>query len=300
MELVTPDVFLVARPQVSGQEVLRYLQAVGGEAWFERVFSPGSIGASKPLTDDAEALVEFCGRLCYRSWDVGLNPNVTKVRTDSAAYLRNILAVGHGSVLEHANFTFVLHNVSRVLTHELVRHRAGWAYSQESLRFVRLDELKMWLPDFMQPEADPVLWSEAARLLRHMEDFQRFMAAHFGIDDTKPCSRCRVSPADEPLKGCPGCNGTGGVPAMPFKQKKVITSAMRRFAPDGLATGIVATGNVRSWRHVIEMRTDPGAEEEIRLVAGQVARTLAVEVPLLFGDYVEGEDGSFTTKHRKV
>jgi thymidylate synthase (FAD) len=76
--------------------------------------------------------------MCYRSWEPGLNPNVSRVRTDSAQYLGNVVRSQHGSVLEHANFTFVLHNVSRVLTHELIRHRAGSAFSQESLRYVRL------------------------------------------------------------------------------------------------------------------------------------------------------------------
>ena len=42
----------------------------------------------------------------------------------------------------------MLHNVSRVATHELVRHRAGVAVSQESLRFVRLDDLPFWFPEW--------------------------------------------------------------------------------------------------------------------------------------------------------
>ena len=64
----------------------------------------------------------------------GANPNVSKVRADRREYFANILRSAHGSVLEHANYSFALRNVSRVLTHELVRHRAGSAFSQESLR----------------------------------------------------------------------------------------------------------------------------------------------------------------------
>ena len=90
--------------------------------------------------------MEFGGRLCYRSWEPGLNPNVTKVRTDQDEYLRNILKQKHGSVLEHISYSFVFHNVSRVLTHELVRHRAGTAISQESMRFVRLDDHAVLVP----------------------------------------------------------------------------------------------------------------------------------------------------------
>ena len=68
----------------------------------------------------------WCGN-CYRSWEPGLNPNVRKVPVkDQEAYLQNILKQQHGSVLEHAAASrFVLHNVSRVFTHEIVRHRPG-------------------------------------------------------------------------------------------------------------------------------------------------------------------------------
>ena len=76
----------------------------------------------------------------------GPEPERPRVRDDQAKYLQNILRSGHGSVLEHVSFTFVLHNVCRVFTHELVRHRPGTAISQESLRFVRLDEMPFWFP----------------------------------------------------------------------------------------------------------------------------------------------------------
>lgn len=210
----------------------------------------------------------WCGN-CYRAWEPGLNPNVSKVRNDHAAYLNNILKSAHGSVLEHASFTFVLHNVSRVMTHELVRHRPGTAVSQESLRFVRLDDIPFWFPDWAR--ADPELMKRASALLDQMEEFQRWMAGHFGLDDA----------------------------GLPFHEKKHKTSFMRRLAPDGVATGIVWTANIRSLRHTIEARTDPGAEEEIRLVFGKIAELMRAEAPLLFGDY-EVRDGAWVPQWRKV
>ena len=118
MRSVEPEVLLVARPQLDYAAVAEYLREVGGEAWLERL-------DRGDLDNDAQNLAEFAGRLCYRSWEPGLNPNVTRIRTDQAKYLENILASAHGSVLEHLNFTFVLHNVSRVLSHEVVRHQPG-------------------------------------------------------------------------------------------------------------------------------------------------------------------------------
>ena len=108
MRSVEPEVLLVARPQLDYEAVTEYLREVGGDAWLERL-------DRGDLDNDAQNLAEFAGRLCYRSWDPGLNPNVTRIRTDQAKYLENILASAHGSVLEHVNFTFVLHNVSRSL-----------------------------------------------------------------------------------------------------------------------------------------------------------------------------------------
>src|SRR5207244_11996269 len=77
-------------------------------------------------------------------------------------YLDYILEVGHGSVLEHAVWNFVITGVSRTLTHELVRHRAGWAYSQLSQRYV--DES---VAEYVEPDCiaqDPELhrlWLES-------------------------------------------------------------------------------------------------------------------------------------------
>src|SRR6202167_2111978 len=136
MHETTPKVFLIARPSIEVEGMRGYLSDVGGESWLER-----RLEESDGAPNGGELIVEFGGRACYRSWEPGLNPNVSRVRTDPRVYLENILSSAHGSVLEHANYTFALRNVSRVATHEIVRHRAGAAYSQESLRYVRLVDI---------------------------------------------------------------------------------------------------------------------------------------------------------------
>jgi len=262
MRPVEPEVFLVARPQLDYDAVAGYLREVGGEAWLRKL-------DEGKLDNDPQNLAELAGRLCYRSWEPGLNPNVTKVRSDQTAYLQNILASLHGSVLEHVSFSFVLHNVSRVLTHELIRHRPGVAISQESLRFVRLEEIPFWFPDWAQQDEE--LMKKATDLLEQMEAFQFWMAEHFGLDNE----------------------------GVPFHDKKHKTSFMRRFAPDGVATGLVWSANVRTLRHTIEARTAAGAEEEIRLLFGKIGEVMREECPALFGDYVV-EDGAWVPQWRKV
>jgi thymidylate synthase (FAD) len=124
VEETQPSVFLIARPSVDVEGARAYLKSVRGESWL----------AMREADDDpineGELLAEFAGRICYRSWEPGLNANVTRIRTDREAYFANVLQSFHGSVLEHANYSFAFRQVSRVFTHELVRHRAGSAFSQ--------------------------------------------------------------------------------------------------------------------------------------------------------------------------
>ena len=192
---------------------------------------------------------------------------MTKVRTDQREYFANILRSAHGSVLEHANYSFAMRNVSRVMTHELVRHRAGSAFSQESLRYVRLTDIGFRVPPALEPLRGQVL-----AIVEQLEEFQRDAAEALKLDDA----------------------------GVPFHVKKEATSALRRLAPIGLSTDIIWSANLRTLRHVIEMRTAEGAEEELRLVFDDVARIMQTEAPNLFQDFVRQDDGSWVPEHRKV
>jgi thymidylate synthase (FAD) len=262
MHETTPQIFLIARPSIDIEGMRGYLRDVGGESWLERRVEEA---AGKP--NGGELIVEFGGRACYRSWEPGLNPNVTKVRTDQREYFANILRSAHGSVMEHANYSFAIRNCSRVFTHELVRHRAGSAFSQESLRYVRLSDIGFRVPPALEPVREQVL-----AIVEQLEEFQVSAAAELGIDEE----------------------------GVPFHVKKEVTSALRRLAPIGLSTDIVWTANVRTLRHVIEMRTAPGAEEELRIVFDTIAQIMQVEAPGLFQDFAKDGEGSWVPEYRKV
>jgi thymidylate synthase (FAD) len=262
MRVTNPTVHLIARPSLNLEGMRAYLADVGGEDWLDR-----RLGEVDGEPNAGELLVEFGGRACYRSWKPGLNPNVTRVRADQVEYFENLLRSAHGSVLEHANYSFALRNVSRVFTHELVRHRAGSAFSQESLRYVRLTDIGFRVPPALEPVREQVL-----SIVERLEEFQVEAAATLGIDDE----------------------------GVPFHVKKEVTSALRRLAPIGLSTDIIWTANVRTLRHVIEMRTAAGAEEELRLVFGQVAELMREEAPGLFQDFAQDGDASWVPAYRKV
>src|SRR5690606_36979087 len=112
------------------------------------------------------------------------------------------------------------------------------------------------------------LQDEGLAILEELENFQRRMADLFGLDDE----------------------------GVPFSEKKAKTSFMRRFAPEGVSTHMTFGANVRALRHIIEMRTAPGAEEEIQLITDQVASIMVAEAPLLFGDYERSDTGVWATE----
>lgn len=154
-------------------------------------------------------------------------------------------------------------------THELVRHRAGCAYSQESLRYVRLNILDYWLPsDVLENEEGAKKFDE---VMEKLGDIQGQLAEIYDIDNIKA-----------------------------FSVKKQLTSAFRRIAPIGLATSILFTANIRALRHMIKMRTDVAAEEEIRIVFDEVAQICKDTYPMLFQDMEKQEDGSWKFLYNKV
>lgn len=261
MHKVEPKVFLIGETRVVEDGLRAYLKHIGVPGW--RSDAP----------TDSERIVEVMGRVCYRSFEPGLNPNVTKIREHNRDYLENILKVEHGSVIEHPVMNFVFADVSRVFTHELVRHRVGVAISQESLRFVRLEGLGQWLPAVIREDKEAV--GIFMRTFEELEKLQLQLADHFRLD----------------------------LPGVPFHRKKVVTSAMRRIAPIGLATTIGWSANPRTIRWLLEMRTAPEAEEEIRLVFGKVGEIVLKRYPHLFGDFtVEMAEGLpwYKPKHSKV
>lgn len=260
MQLVKPKVFLVGETRIIEQGLQDYLAHVGAPAW------------KTDAPSDSEKLAEVMGRLCYRSFEPGLNPNVTRVREGNQPYLANIINVGHGSVVEHPVLNFIFADVSRVVTHELVRHRAGTAMSQESLRFVRLDKLSAYMPMCIEENDEGM--RIFVKTMEQLEELQRTLAEVYDIDDEQK-----------------------------FAVKKKLTSAFRRLAPIGLATTIGWSCNFRTLRHVLEMRTDPHAEEEIRYLFAEVYHAVKDRYPNLLGDYtVEMVDGlpHIKTGHRKI
>jgi len=199
---------------------------------------------------DGERLAEFAGRLCYMSQH---NPAKRQTRE----YLENIKKQGHGSVLEHANYSILLEGVSRSLTHELVRHRAGFAYSQLSQRYVDESQASFVIPP-----------------------------AIVGDEALEAAWRTQIEGAQSTYVGLVGqLMERYGWVADKVHRRKMAREAARAVLPNATETKIVVTANARGWRTMLELRTSEGAELEIRRLAIAVLRLLQREAPGFFSDF---------------
>lgn len=90
--------------------------------------------------ESGQELIEFAGRLCYESFNLP-NPKTA----DNSSYVRNIVRLKHESVLEHVSVTFYVEEVSRNLSHELIRHR-HLSFSELSQRYVDMRDANVVIP----------------------------------------------------------------------------------------------------------------------------------------------------------
>lgn len=284
------------------------------------------IPENENVTDPA-LLIALSGKRCYMSFVEGLNPNVNRIRKDYVKYFDNVLASGHGSVLEHSVFNFAIEGVSRVFTAEMNRHRAGWAISEGSLRFIRFGEnIPYWEPDSISgsdtipPDAldkrlvEIIEMNDVAYKQGGIDAAAGGMRATLGLfsgqnsdvtlDMKKELSRSVFRTAfasqEQSYRLLEAIWADELAPESKFAGKKQITSMMRRIIGLGVATGGVWSGNIRALRHVFTMRAAPEAEEEMIHVFSRVTRLMVEKEPLLFGDFTIDENGFWRPKYKKV
>jgi thymidylate synthase (FAD) len=269
--LKTPGVVVLAKPQTN----------VAGLGGFLEGFDP-ILRFTEYLDDpvdlpDSSQLCKTAGQTCYASFGPRRSKNDV-----AAAYFERLTSAGHGSVLEHSSFSFLLYGISRSVTHELVRHRAGAAFSQISQRYVSGSVLRfVERPEYQEDGELHRLFGERAdraaaeyeamaeQLLERQEGGASMLTADYKTD-----------------------------------ARKKVQQTARSLLPNETEAPMVFTGNVRALRHIIEMRAEAHAESEIRNLALRIFLCLRTSDPILFGDYELGRlpDGTYTvsTKNRKA
>ncbi len=271
-----PRVYLMGRPSLvkEGWKAFFDDEGVGVTIAGEQVTDPPQAGEEAPLhwetdTDNAaELLCMAAGKICYDAFGKG--------RSDTGEYLGNIIEMKHGSVLEHAVWNFIIAGVSRVFSHEHVRHRAGIAISQRSQRYVSESASGQTLLPMIEanPEAKRV-WEEAVAQSQGAYDKLVQLLA----EDLR-------EHLDKTLL------------------VKTVRSAARSVMPNSTETYLFWSANARALRHYIEMRGSRDADIEIRKVAIQMLKIMQREAPNLFGDYrlvdLPDDTQEAQTEHTKV
>ncbi len=248
LNLITePAVTVLARPAV--------------DWWAVSKVRPRYTGVACP----GQTLVELAARRCYDSDGKG-RPH--------AEHLRNLLAQGHGSTLEHAQWTFEITGVSRSLTHEWVRHRAGTAVSQESQRYVDCGDVA-----FVVPPA----------LLRAVDAWQRGRLEAAASPQDQNAGEAWAEFLQDALLvyGLTTDYLEANAPAdlTPTERRKWARQAARSVLPNCTETKLVWSANARALRNVIEQRGSRHAEEEIRRLALKLLTVMKAEAPVLFEDF---------------
>jgi len=197
-----------------------------------------------------ERLAEFAGRVCYMSQH---NP----ASRSTAEYLENIKKQGHGSVLEHAVYVLLIEGISRSCSHELVRHRAGFGYSQLSQRYVDESHAAFVMPPAILGDAKlEAEWQAqvADAQAAYVRAVEALMQRYEWVSDK-------------------------------VHRRKMAREAARSVLPNATEVKIVVSGNARAWRTMLELRAGEGAELEIRRMAVACLHVLQREAPALFSDF---------------
>jgi thymidylate synthase (FAD) len=245
-----PRIHLVSRPSFDVDEFLRFLND-HGLTWSR------TAGASA-----AEEAVEAAGRLCYMSF------GTRQSARSNSEYIDNLIREGHESVLEHASWSFVLTGVSRSFTHQFVRHRVGFAFSQLSQQYYDQSETAAVEPRFLGVSQEAAAkWRQAVESSQQAyRDILRLL---------------EESDTENPL-----------IPHQERERRRAIRSAARSVLPEATESKVFFTANARAIRDFLALRGCILGDEEMRVVCAALLECIRREAPSLFKDFViEDVDG---------
>lgn len=231
---------------------------IGESNYYRGAFDPylAEMGVTfeSDATNPQYELVEIAGRICYQSWEK-MRP-AKEGMTRNETYIRHILTVDHGSVLEHVSFNFILTGIDRMVSHELVRHRVGTAFSQTSTRYVDQFEHKLGFVPRKQLEGD------------------------FGVLNYFDHAEKIYKRTIEKLKA----DGIEG------KKAREIAATL---LPGAIQTQMVFSVNLRELRHILKMRASTAANAAIRELAMRMYQQIVMHWPVFVCDFkvVETPDG---------
>lgn len=251
--LKKPGIALIAKPSVDLYSIKCFLEG------FPKEYEFGKYLHDPVHLPPAEKLCKLAGQTCYMSFSPGRTWN-----REAQKYIDNIIISGHGSVLEHSNFSFLIWGISRSITHELVRHRAGCAYSQVSQRYVSGKVLRfVERPEYQKDRKLHQLFE--ARIDRAYREYKEMSDYLYSAQE----KGYKILSAE-----------------MKTDLRKKVQQVARSLLPNETEAPIVFTANTRALRHIINMRASEHAEVEIRRLFFEIYKIMRKEAPIIFKDFV--------------
>ena len=199
------------------------------------------------MSDNPIGLIYAACRQCYSEKFAGDTFSDASVDSKKQeAFVKNVVASGHESPLEHVKFTFAIEGVSRALTHQLVRHRLA-SYSQQSQRYVKEKDFDYIVPPSVESNSSA------------KEQFEKLMSD--------------IQVSYNLLLECLSKTGTSGEAA---------NQDARFVLPQAAETKIVVTMNCRELIHFFKHRCCTRAQWEIRQLANSMLAICKVKLPQVF------------------
>jgi thymidylate synthase (FAD) len=238
------QLLVLSRPSLDADSLGRFLSS-HGTSW--RNAGQASV---------ADQVIELAGRVCYMSFGENQSDRSNK------EYIGNLIRQGHESVLEHVSWTFLLTGVSRGFSHQFVRHRVGFSFSQLSQQYHDESEAQFIVPAILaQDENAAAAWRES-------------------IGASLTAYRAIIARLEERLGQAP--RGPAGK-----ELRRLIRSAARSTLPNATETKLAFTANARALRHFLKLRGSIGGDEEMRRVSVLLFLLMKTEAPAAFQDFEE-------------
>ena len=190
--------------------------------------------------------------MCYLSF------GARQSNKSNCEYIQNLIKHGHDSVLEHVNWTFLLTGVSRAFTHQLVRHRVGFAFSQLSQQYHDESDATFVVPALVDESPKALnAWHKAIEVSRRA--YREILES---LNEDAPQSMTKSS-----------------------EFTRLIRSAARSILPNATETKIVVTANARALRHFLKVRGCIEGDYEMRIVSKLIYDLIASDAPAIVADF---------------
>lgn len=200
-------------------------------------------------TKDPQRVIFAAAKQCYSKKDAAVIYQTAQKESPEAVakFIQELMARGHLSTVEHVTFTFAISGVSRVCTHQLVRHRVA-SFSQQSQRYVDMETFECVIPPLI--EKDKELRKKFDEIVAHVrktyEEMKAIVVSKKNLD------------------------------------KEAVNQDLRFILPQAVMTKIVVTMNCRELLHFFSERLCTRAQWEIRAVADHMLKLCKEALPEVF------------------